>query len=83
MKTSEEIIRDEIEEGLEDSETSRVVSIEFSKAFTIDGHHRQTYREVYHAVITHEYSRETELEVIRVLIDDRKQIVGMERVFKS
>lgn len=83
MKSSAQIIRDEIEEGLGESETSMIVSIEFSKAFMMGDDQFKTYREIYHAILTHEYSRETELEVVRVIIDNNTTIVGMERVFKS
>lgn len=79
MKTSAQIIRDEIEEGLEESEISMIVSVEFAKAFT----YGVDEREIYHVILTHEYSTETELEVLRVIIDNNTTIKGMERVFKS
>lgn len=80
MPTSAQIIRDEIEEGLEDNETTAIVSVEFAQAFTLNLH---TEREIYHVILTHEYSRETRLEVIRVTIDNYDRIVEMERVYAS
>jgi hypothetical protein len=77
--TSEDIIRERIESEFEDEETTQVVSVEFNQAFTIDG----TYREVYHVIVSHEYSRETRLEVIRVIIDNQETFVSQERVWAS
>jgi hypothetical protein len=77
--TSTQVIRKHIKAWMEDPETERIAAIEFNQAFTIEG----TYREIYHVVVTHEYSRETQFEVIRVTIDNHETVVALTRVFMS
>jgi hypothetical protein len=77
--TSAQVIRKFAKERFEDPETQRVAAIEFTRAFSIEG----TYREIYHVVVTHEYSQETTFEVFRVTIDDHEMIVAYTRVFMS
>jgi hypothetical protein len=77
--TSAQVIRKHINRLRDDPETQRIAAVEFTKAFTIEGR----YREIYHVVLTHEYSQETEFQVVRVIIDDHKTIVVAERVFMS
>lgn len=58
-------------------EIDRIVAIEFAIA------PRDAEREIYHVIVTHEYSTETRLEVIRMTINKRGHVIYSERVFMS
>lgn len=61
-------------------EIDAIESIQFHSMFDLaNGNHRT----VYYVLVTHEYSRETQTELIRVLFDSDKIIRGCERVYLS